>query len=109
MPRRQWTDEEINTLVSMWPKASIISNRKHLAPHVLGNTRDGKTVTQKGLVGSQEQLHETHQLNPTRKTSTKRRETIAASTASTSLELGVRFERNGQLAAELYALSPARA
>ena len=50
-----WTDEEISTLIRLWPTQSGM-NRKHLAPLAFGNTQQGKRVVQKRLAGRQERL-----------------------------------------------------
>ena len=50
MPRRQWTDEEINTLVSMWPKASIIQIANTLHRTYLATREMGRLLRERGLL-----------------------------------------------------------
>ena len=66
-----WTDEEIRTLVSLWPTTSVmqIATRLHRSRQVIFSK--AKWLHKKGLLEDKDFPHEADQSTPARKTSMK--------------------------------------
>jgi hypothetical protein len=101
----KWTDEEINTLVRMWPNATImqIANTLHRSYWA---TRDrAKLLREKGLLKAKG-MPRNPSIRPDPRVDKAKMDYCSKHHISIA-DLDVSLERNGQLAAELYRLAEA--
>jgi transposase len=101
-----WTDEEISTLVSMWPTNSVmqIASRLNRQRQVIYSK--AKWLQKKGLLEDKD-FPRSRPINPSRQDFDELKRDYCRKHHITIAELCARFESNDQLAAELYRLARA--
>ena len=101
-----WTDEEIRTLVSLWPTTSVmqIATRLHRSRQVIFSK--AKWLHKKGLLEDKD-FPRSRPINPGPQDFDEVKRDYCRKHHITMAELCARFEGNDQLAAALYRLAQA--
>jgi len=105
MPR--WTDEEISTLISLWPMGSVmqIAARLHRSRQVIYSK--AKWLHKNGLLKDVDFPRSNRSINPALHDFDEVKRDYCCKHHITIAELCARLESDAQLAAELYRLAQA--
>jgi hypothetical protein len=105
--RIKWTKEETNTLVSMWPSASLIQIANAL--HRTHTAIRGRVayLRKKGLLLKAKRMPRNPSIKPDPQDLDKAKRDYCHKQNISLAKLGVRLERKGKLVAELYRLAQA--
>ena len=101
---RRWTDEEISTLVSMWPHEHNRTNCHAAAAPVRSHPRKAKRLCKKGLLDGKN-VPRCQSIKPDPQDFDEVKSDYCRKHHITIAELCARFERDNQLASELYRLA----
>ena len=103
-----WTDEEINTLISLWPTytAMQIANTLHRSRTAI--TERVKRIRERGLLLKANNPPRCRSIKPDPQDFDKAKGDYCRKHGIKLVELCARLEGNNQLAAELYALAQGR-
>ena len=105
---RIWTEQEVTTLVSMWPTASRlqIANTLHRSPHSIGDK--AKWLRDKGLLeGTKNRRNARQSVKPDQQDFDAVKMDYCRKHHIDAAQLSARFEADNQLAAKLYRLAQA--
>jgi hypothetical protein len=105
-PRNQWTDEETNTLVSMWPNASIMEIATALHRTYSATRVKAKLLREEALLKGKNPPRNSS-INPDQQDFDDVKEDYRRKHDITAAQLSARLESDDQLAAELYRLAQA--
>jgi hypothetical protein len=97
-----WTDEEISTLISMWPNASVMQIAARLDRSRRGIGEKVKSLRKKGFLLDFKKPPRNPSIKPDPRDFDKVKRDYRRKHHISIAQLSVRLERNGQLATELY-------
>src|SRR6476620_2209882 len=98
-----WTDEEISTLISLWPTHTAIQIANTLDHSYWATRFKADQLRKKGLLEAKKPLR-SRSINPDPQDFDKAKRDYCRNHHISIPKLCARLERNGQLVAELYAL-----
>jgi len=101
---RRWTDEEISTLVSMWPTSTTAQIAKRLQRPCGAIREKAKRLCKKGLLDGKN-APRCQSIKPDPQDFDEVKSNYCRKHHVTIAELCARFERDNQLASELYRLA----
>ena len=100
-----WTDEEVSTLVSMWPTSTVMQIACALRRPYSTMRSKVRELCKKGLLESKNAGRRGRSIKPDPQDFDEVKRDYCRKHHITVAELGARFERDGQLAAKLYRLA----
>ena len=104
---RRWTDEEISTLVSMWPTSTTAQIAMRLHRSCSATAQKVKGLRKKGLLDGKN-APRCQSIKPDPQDFDEVKRDYCRKHGIKLVELWARLEGNNQLAAELYALAQGR-